>query len=204
MRISCWLAMMLTVACFNILGCGENTNNVSVIDSSSKVSSFRSFDFTATVDNISGSPPYNVAIGDKLQGKIVYQLDANDWNVSDINQGWFHHMASPARIEFKLNTLEYASTGANYYILIENDDASVLPVRDNFEIFSSSDDDAKLNTIFYLRDFTATAFSNSTCNSLPQSLNLTDFSNNQMFINYNNSVAPWGISLVPYSITKSL
>jgi len=198
-----WYAMLVTVVCLNISGCGDSTGNDANANSSSPVAIFQSFSFTATVDYISGSPLFNVAIGDKLNGKITYQSNADDWNIYSVNQGWFHDMASPSRIEFNLNSLTYTSSDNEYYILIENDDASVPPVRDIFAIYSRSNEDPYLSSTFELRDFTASVFSTSTCNSLPQSLNISNFSNNEMFITYNNSVASWGIRLVPDTLTGS-
>jgi hypothetical protein len=201
---SLWMMVVFAV-CLSLLGCGggNTADNSAASGSSTSISgASETFQFTATVVSISGTPSFGVTVGDKLNGKIVYLADAKDWNVTDVNQGWFHDMASPSRFEFQLNNLSYSSSASKYYVSIENDDSSVQPVRDNFEVISTSDQDSNLTSIYALSDFTASAFSSSTCNSLPQSLNFANFQHNAMFINYNNGGTSWSIHLSPDSLVK--
>ena len=202
MGIKCLITGIVVVTCLNISACGGTNSSDNITNSSTTVSTFQAFDFTATVDQISGTPSFNVAIGDKLTGKFVYDTTAKDWNVYDTNQGYFHNMNSPSGIQFQINTLSFVSDINTYYITILNDDSSALPVRDEFEIMATSNQDSKLNTVLCFRDFTASAFSSSTCNSLPQTLDFNSFTNNYMFITSISGFTGWSIRLLPATLTK--
>lgn len=202
MGIKSLLSTIVFVTCLSISACGDTKANDNSTNLAPAVSTFQSFDFTATVDQISGTPSFSVAIGDKLTGKFVYDPTAKDWNVANINQGYFHHMNSSSGIQFQIGALSFVSALDTYYIAIQNDDSSALPVRDEFEISATSNQDSKLTTILNFRDFTAFVFSSSTCNSLPQTLDINSFTNNYMFINYSiPGSTTWSIRLLPNTIT---
>lgn len=193
------LVTIVLLASLSVSACGGGgTANDTTAGTSPAVATFQTFNFTATVDQILGTPPFSAGIGDKLNGKFVYDSSAKDWNVTDSNQGWFHDMSSPSGIQFQLGSLNFTSALDTYYILIQNDDSSVLPVRDEFEIMATSSQDSKLSTIFSLQDLTAAAFSSSSCNYLPQTLNINSFTNGSMFIN----TSTWNIRLHIDTITK--
>jgi len=211
MGIKSLLPTIVFVTCLSISACGDtkandnSTNLAPVVPATPAVSTLQTFDFTATVDQILGTPSFSVAIGDKLTGKFVYDTTAKDWNVANVNQGYFHHMNSPSGIQFQIGTLSFVSALDTYYITIQNDDSSSLPTRDEFEISARSSQDSRLNLILNYRDFTASAFSSTTCNSLPQTLDITSFTNNYMFINYSipgSGSSEWSIRLLPTAIVK--
>jgi len=209
MGIKSLLPTIAFVTCLSISACGDtkandnSTNLAPVVPATPAVSTLQTFDFTATVDQILGTPTFSVAIGDKLTGKFVYDTTAQDWNIANINQGYFHHMNSPSGVQFQIGTLNFVSALDTYYIAIQNDDSSALPTRDEFEIRAKSSQDSKLTTILNFRDFTATAFSSSTCNLLPQTLDINSFTNNYIFVNYSNPGSNlWSIRLLPTALTK--
>lgn len=205
MGIKILLPTIVFVTCLSISACGDTKANDNSTNLAPAGSTFQTFDFTATVDKISGTPSFSVVIGDKLTGKFVYDTTAKDWNVANINQGYFHHMNSPSGIQFQIGTFSFISALDTYSIAIQNDDSSAIPIRDQFEISAKSSTDSNINTILNFRDFTATAFSSSTCNSLPQALDINTFTDNYMFVNYSipgTGSAVWSIRLLPTTLTK--
>ena len=205
MGIKSLLLTIVFITSLSLSACGDTKTNDNSTNLPPAVSTLQSFNFTATVDQILGTPSFSVAIGDKLTGKFVYDTTAKDWNVANNNQGYFYHMNSPSGIQFQIGTLNFISALDTYYITIQNDDSSASPTRDQFEISAKSSTDSNINTGLNFRDFTATAFSSSTCNSLPQTLDINSFTGNYMFVNYlipGTGSAVWSIRLLPTTLAK--
>jgi hypothetical protein len=199
----CFQVAILFAASVGCFSCGDASVTV-VISNTEPIVAFPTYQFSARVDQITGSPPFGVAIGDTLTGSFAYQSNAPDRNAADINQGYFHHMSAPSGIEFRLNSLNFIAYPDSYSILIHNNDINVIPLEDRFEIHAQANQDSNMSIAFILRDLTAAAFSTSSCNVLPSSLYFPAFNSNTLLISY---IGPgsggWSIRLVPERLSRA-
>lgn len=134
------------------------------------------YNFTAIVDLDKQFNPdaFNVTLGDTLSGTFCYLSNSHDNNDQDSNQGWYYHLPPPAKISFKLDSLQYSSD-LNFIIQIQNNDTQIITKGDLFEL-SSFDTAAanrfrvdNINEILMLQDTTSNVFHSD---SLPLDLNL--------------------------------
>jgi hypothetical protein len=158
------------------------------------------YHFTAVEDRIGDSSfaAFRSTIGDTLSGTISYLLNTpNEQSLSDSNVGNYFP-TNPSKISFKFDSLQFNSN-SNYEIIIDNNDSSTLPVRDDIRI--SADDTisahkmnmSKVQVDILFQDLTANVFSNI---SLPSSISLQNYDNNaDVFLNIMTSSANANIRL---------
>ena len=151
------------------------------------------FEMTGTVDIIAGTPPFSVRKGDSLRGTFSFHPDSAD-SYSSTSQG--HYLQEPpAAVEFTLGDIVFHSdpkTFPEYYVDIENDDASVEPVRDIFRwvasdpILAASFGVEEIQANMILQNLNAEAF---TDDSLPSQLKTHDFVG-QLFLIASSQIGP--------------
>ena len=124
------------------------------------------YQFFATIDTISGTPPFPVSIGDTVTG--TFSLDPTVQDTADgVSDQGIYPQTESATVQVQVGAVTINADLDNslgYKIRIDDNDSSIVPIRDSFmwavndtSLAASYDlDHIQVNLSFY--DYTAAMF----------------------------------------------